>query len=763
MSNKPEYIHLLSNASTKEFPENTLTNFKNSFPLPLNIDEKYEVGVIEFGFSLKYGNIKIPKDKSIPSIIVTKCDLLKEPTCTRNNTPNCIEEIDYAKYYFEFHSDTLLCVEKRQNNKLECLQHTCKYNKYFINSHNFTNAELEIFQQRLLNDTGILFEKNNENKFEFKITEKFKISRHENPNLYCWIMLHPTFAESFNFTFDSIKLISDPDENLYDIYEVSMNGTKSIVHKVFYNGETYYAHFISKKLNDTNPKYINNLISGIKSLENKIYPHYIRIVSDNIRPQILDSKYSNDLVVFTPEFNESEEYFLRSIKNIDYIPLLTNTLNNFNIKLLDENNEQLQLAEGTATVIKLALKKMPKGKESFNIRLTSETNLLFPDNNQSNFKVKLPTPLSFDETWKVSLNSISHPNKFATFLQDIESRQITFEDLSGSIGPIGNIYKHVFNSDYIYTEQELTDELNLFLKERQIGYISRETRRIKITLTAQGLFRMPKYVAKIFGFIPNRTDGSYDIKGAKFYKIIAENRYDLNNIIFKHENENTNDEKTNSKIRDERSILFRPSTNNLAIFSPSETVNLSLKSNYIYKIEEIVKILSDFFRNNNIGDCYISNEKFKINIIAKGILVIGSSLAKVLGYNITDNLPRKFDSRDNSYLAVNSTINNRITKEAEGLMDINLLRPSYMLIYSNIVKSNIVGGEYSKLLRLSPIKQMEQNYSITEFEHKEFYELETHEINIVEIALCAHDGEPINFNSSKPVIVNLEFSNYEDL
>lgn len=769
MTNKPEYIHLLSNACTNSYPENTLTNFRNSFPLPLDIDEKYEVGVQEFGFSANYTNVRVPENKSIPSLIIAKCVLGDTNTCSNTflkkyfKYRTCIDDLEYANYTFNFRNETLRCVEKTSNNV--CYDQKCTYWKYYIGNNTFTQVRLKLLQQRIMADTGVSLETDPDNRLVFKISEHFKnVEEKKTDNIshyYCWILLHPTFAESFQFNYTHIAPI--PDIN--GLYAVSMNGEDKSLRKIYYRDELFYTHFISKrriKIIDNAPTYsYNNLMSSVFNLNRKAYPQFIRIVSDDIRPQILNSEYSKDLVVFSPDYIESEGYVLRNIKNIDFVPLLNNTLSNFNIKLLDENNQQLQLTEGTATVIKLVLKKMPPMKESFNIRLTSAANALYPENKQNKFKVKLPTPLTLNDTWKVSLNTISHPSNFSTFLEDINSREITFIDLSGSVGPIGQTYKHQFKADYVYSDRELIGDFDYFLKRHALGNITYDDYKVTITMTAQGLFTVPKYLANILGFQPNTDDGTLTIKCAKYYKIYSENQYTLDNIIFDDPNELSAEER--KKITAERSILFRPSPNNPAIFTPPSTVELELKPNYNYSIEELVDEISKFLIKNNIGDCFIVDTKVRIKIMAKGIFILGRRLASFLGYDLKTSAHLKWDTRDGTSIPLNENVNNIVVTKAEGPMQLDLLKPSYMLIYSNIVKSNIVGGAYAKLLRLAPLKHKEQVYSITEFEHKEFYELETHHIDIIEVILCAHDGEPINFSSTKDVIVNLEFSNYQQV
>jgi hypothetical protein len=93
-------------------------------------------------------------------------------------------------------------------------------------------------------------------------------------------------------------------------------------------------------------------------------------------------------------------------------------------------------------------------------------------------------------------------------------------------------------------------------------------------------------------------------------------------------------------------------------------------------------------------------------------------------------------------------------------INLDYLKPNYIMIYTNIVSDSMIGGIKSKLLRVSPIKTNNSTYVLSDFKHKEFYELENTELDVIEVHLRSHDGQPINFASKQDTIVNLEISNY---
>ena len=95
-------------------------------------------------------------------------------------------------------------------------------------------------------------------------------------------------------------------------------------------------------------------------------------------------------------------------------------------------------------------------------------------------------------------------------------------------------------------------------------------------------------------------------------------------------------------------------------------------------------------------------------------------------------------------------------------IDLTLLRPNYIMVYSDIVKSTIIAGNFAKILKIIPLKSTDLSYTIQEFRAKEFTELERTQLDVIEVNLRSHDGAFINFLTNQDVILNLEFTNYHD-
>jgi len=610
-------IYVLSNGGKDYFPENTLTNFSNNFPIPLDVEGKYEIGVQCIGFSSRFKQILLPSKPDIPSLIISNCNV-------RDRLTTCIDEEHGTKHgcdgpvKFDFEDQDLKCTVN-QEGKTKCVIEECKYWKYYFEDKVYTMKDLEALKQQIEDNTGLLM-KLEDSRMVFDIPDSF-VEKYS----YFWVMLHPTFMETFKFQNVLLGSSTRSKGDLYDtIYNVSIAGKNHVERRAVYKGQEFFVYLISRK--KVGPqKYIDtSLVSAKFDLDTPRYPKLIKVVSENIQPQILNSNYSKDLLIFSPDYSRAESYTFREIECIDYVPLLSDVISSFNIKLLDETDEQLQLLKGHATIVKLILRKMPANKESFNVRITSAPNANYKDNLPHKFKVNLPVPISLDNQWKVCLNSISHPSRFATFLDLESTRQVAFKFLDS-----GDVVKFAFKNNYLYDEDDLVSEFNTFLEDNDIGKCEVVKHAFSIHVRTPGTFIFSNYVAKILGL----------------------NRKAVKDTPF------------------------------------------------------VLKLLG-------VSEYSIGSGEYKVT------------------------------SKDK--------------------LDLNYLKPNYIMMYSNLVKSTVVGGEYTQLLRIAPIKETDLEYVIMEFKHKEFYDLQNFELNTIEIELRAHDGHFINFVSSQDVILNLEFSNYQD-
>ena len=411
---------------------------------------------------------------------------------------------------------------------------------------------------------------------------------------------------------------------------------KKLAHRlVNYFGHIYFAYLVNSE--NTFPK------STKTDITKRNYPTVVKIVSNNVEPQIFNNSFSNDLVVFCPDFKKHEDYHFHEFESKQYIPMLNTTITDFTVKLTDEYNQQLQLLPGIPTIIKLVIKSMEEKKKSFNIRLTSVKTEQFQKNTNYNFKVKLPNILSLDKTWRVSLTSISHPNDYRTFLPDTNDRTMLFRKYDGNVT---STHFHTFAED-LYTIDRLLNELRTFLEVFGGELILISPNKVRLKFSKPGTFWVSNNVLQVLGY--------------------------------------------------------------------NEWINLE-------------------------------DNATKIEIHAR---------SQILKVQTKDGETKDSESEDDLI----------VTKE-EYILDfhnpINLefLKPNYVFVYANFVESSIIGGKYSKILRVFPLQNKDKGFVITEFKHNEYLELQNTDISEMEIEIRSHDGQYINFATNEDIILNLEFTNH---
>ncbi len=470
-------------------------------------------------------------------------------------------------------------------------------------------------------------------RFDVKLTVKngfLEFERSFGGNPY-HVLIHPSMMETFGFESD---ILLEHLEHMYtlssfDPSEMLPNKKiwkKNVIdHMMNYNGQLYYKFYVGN---------VSDVLKATKSPTSKTkdnFPQVVKVVSNNISPQIFNSSYSNDMVVFCPNFKNNDVYYFHEFESRQYVPLLNSSLTDFEIKLCDEENRQLQLLPGVASFLKLHIRKMSE-KRNFNVRLTSASSKAFPNNKSNNFKIKLPNILSLDKRWRVALTSISHPNTFNTFLPEKNTRGIIVKEI------LSNKQGLKLFSDTVHTPETITNELIEFFQKHNFGEV----------------------------------------------KIDSESKL---------------------KIKFSRECLVGISNNLLRVLGYNEPLSLT----------EPVTTMHINTRNTDL----------------------------IFGTNE--------DGTDNFTLLFNTPIN------------VNALRPNYIIAYTNFIESSIIGGIYSKILRVIPVSSKEKGFIISDFKHKEFLELQNTEISEIEIVLRSHDGAYVYFGTKEDVILNLEFTTDDEI
>ena len=615
-------LFLISNGSSETFSNNTLTKFSNKLPeiLELPENEKYEISVESIGFSCLFRNIKLPENDFYPSFMVTNCvksfDMTRGGKCHYNQPEQLVfnEEICKAPLEFKF-------IANEDGNN--CYWYMGKFSEKY-----YTQEDLNIYFDSI----------NRECNTNIKFIDGLLQFGREFDQPWYWVMIHPTMMETFGFEANmylkykynrqvDFKDIFSSGDSVVDVIKEA-DGTESIFWRkkiierlVNYNGEMYFAFQIGI--------FTDFLKSTKKDITQRSFPRVVKLQSNNIEQQIFNNSFSNDLVVFCPDFKRYDDYYFHEFESKQYVPILNSTITDFEIKICDEDNLQLQLLPGVPTILKVDLRKMST-KRSFNVRITSMKTKEFRSNTNYSFRVKLPNVLSLDDNWRVALTSISHPNVFKSFLTNKNNRGILVRQNDGPV--------------------------------------------------------ISKQAAKIY-------------------------------------------------------------------------------SDLVYSRETIVKELKDFFDINKFGSISLS-EDYKLSITFKksGSFIASNNLLRVFGYNekinYSDNATEVAINKQNPNIIVNGTGESETyTLKFGSPINEEILKPNYMIAYTNFIKSSIIGGIYSKILRVIPLTNKEKGFVINEFKHNEYLELQNTEISEIEIILRSHDGEYVNFGTEDDVILNLEFTN----
>jgi len=504
-------IYLISNGSYSFFPQNSLTNFKNKIPHAFNVNNEYEIAVESIGFTKSFKQIHIPDD-DIPSFFISKSDLISYVTTPANEKVELIEkrmktlqdELDNIAIYTNDH----IHIENEDENKFLRLRRrdTVNYDDfadlktfpfYFKDNETYTKNKLKEYFNKVSIISGIrAFYDDSEDKAIFSM----KNNAASNNESY-FVVMHETFLSSFlvnNSTFLTMPTELFSWEQMPDngsVFSINRENKEVTIEikvdliEIFYKNEKYYAaHIQSNK---------HNIVC--ENVAEVMFPTLVKLKCGNITSQIMNSSYSQDLVVFCPDFSKKDKFFYHEFDSLQYVPLSNTILKDIEISLCDEKDRLLQLSSGIPTILKLSLKKMDTKKESFNLRLTSAQNEEHKNNMSSSFKVTLPVTLNLDRKWKVALTSISHPNEFNTFLKDEDSRSllVSWKNSDNDITPI----RHKLTlKEYYSNTSTIVNEINNFFEEKQIGSAKIKDETLSFYFERNCVLVIGNYLLRILGF-----------------------------------------------------------------------------------------------------------------------------------------------------------------------------------------------------------------------------------------------------------------------
>ena len=400
-------IFVLSNGSTDIYPDNTLTSFKNKFPISMEAKQKYQIAVQGICLSQHFKRVLPPPSPNQYSFIVFyKKDDSTEFSIRNGYLLPLNEEILILKTFTfdDSNSSTIVQLE----NVFQEINDFIKTTNKIRAGNTLRNFCLVNRQINLLTITNRMISK---------------------PMYVC---LHPHTVKSFNIPKPSIIKALPAVINSYE--DVKLNIIKNnflnfylpdpsnrrqeklsyspIVCKFKYENCDYFCFKVT-----ADPA---TDIRGIRNMEENLFsPEFIRINCPQIEEQIFDNTYTRDLLCFTPELKNNKTHFYQEFKNKQYVTLENTILDSLEIKIVDENNSPLQLLPDIATFLHLKIRTMPYyDDEILNIHVSSKPRDECETNKPSHFKVKLPQELHVDQSYKMALTSINYPCNFATYPND---------------------------------------------------------------------------------------------------------------------------------------------------------------------------------------------------------------------------------------------------------------------------------------------------------------------------------------------------------
>ena len=527
-------IYVFSNGGQAYFPSNTLTNFTNKFPIPLKLNETYEIGIQSIGFSSLFRNVLTPANDA-PSLIVTNCN--RSYKYFRNN-PYKVGQSEGPVVWTFTEDTTKTCHNENDNDITVCENQKCFYSMFQLMDIEYSDDEVKELCSEISTKT-LLDVKYEDRLMSFAIGQNF-INKYGYSR--CYIMMHDSFSRTFGFDQRSIRsyIGYHKFKDVHDIIRVMKVGsdevTQHYVRKAYKDGVYYDVFYLdsipeSKQLQkggtvEYTPEYRREritdgwfritttslnlrLVSNYIKLDRPPFPQTIKITCDAIQPQIYNNEYSNNMLVYTPDFDKLKNYTTEEIESVDFMPLTNTLLTDIRFQLLDEKNEQLQLLPGPATWIKMALRSKPKYKKSFNTVLTSEKSAYFDDNSQSSFRVKLPSPVNLDDNWKVCLSSLSHPSSFVTFLpHENETEKIKMK-VERSIGfqknrqppdAVEDPTLYTLKANHCYEKEELVNEIKRWMVSENIGTCFINNKNVlNFSFAAKGTFILGETLARLLG------------------------------------------------------------------------------------------------------------------------------------------------------------------------------------------------------------------------------------------------------------------------
>lgn len=257
-------------------------------------------------------------------------------------------------------------------------------------------------------------------------------------------------------------------------------------------------------------------------------PKYLRVVLQEMEESIDANGYHQDLAVIASDFNNNKSLFYTQ-SNKEYFKLKSSTIQQFSIKIVDENYDELYIDNNNPTILHLKMKR--NVKNVFSLRLSSnDSKQFYPENKINNFKIRLNKPLNCAGiSSEVALSSVIFPNEIdhAQFLLD---SSFIFSYDRGD----GNFNQIPITKNDLETLQNFILIIN-FTCNDLFTVNSKNNSEVNFIFKEKCKIRMSKICAKLFNKLPNQKENTFEFEGEKnetyFFKDVSFQNI-IPNVIF---------------------------------------------------------------------------------------------------------------------------------------------------------------------------------------------------------------------------------------
>ena len=133
-----------------------------------------------------------------------------------------------------------------------------------------------------------------------------------------------------------------------------------------------------------------------------------------IKPYNFNDKYCE--IIRSVSLPRTNAYYFSSVKAPQYYKLNSKILKSIDIKITNDEQENLPLLPGVPSIIKLKFEATDQPKKISNLKVTSGSKDFSNfDNTNSHFRIQISPNLHFNEqNLHMSVAGISYPNRFKT-------------------------------------------------------------------------------------------------------------------------------------------------------------------------------------------------------------------------------------------------------------------------------------------------------------------------------------------------------------